>query len=114
MMPEWTPRPWQIAKNKWNAKAHEPWTDAIKIEGDIEANWVVPPLVCVTYRGDGQDANAHLIAAAPDLFEALEFIFEHIADKERGPRDLYPAFGLDASRAIEGARAALAKARGEP
>lgn len=30
------------------------------------------------------------------LYAALQFIFEYIADKERGPKDLYPAFGLDA------------------
>lgn len=51
--------------------------------------------------------------AATELYAALQFIFEHITDKERRPIDLYPAFGLDARRAIEMARAALAKARGE-
>jgi hypothetical protein len=59
-----------------------------------------------------EGSDAHLIAAAPELYAALKFVFEHIADKERGPRDLYPAFGLDAQRVIEMARAALAKARG--
>lgn len=60
-----------------------------------------------------REEDARLIAAAPELYAALNFIFERIADKERGPRDLYPAFGLDSSRAIEMAAAALAKARGE-
>ena len=55
-------------------------------------------------------ADARLIAAAPDLLAALKFIFEHIADKDRDLSDLYPAFGLNSSRAIEMARAALAKA----
>lgn len=57
--------------------------------------------------------DADLIGAAPDMLAALKFIFEHIADKERGPRDLYPAFGLNSSRAIEMARAAIAKAEGQ-
>lgn len=61
----------------------------------------------------GNAANAALIVAAPDMYAALDFIFEHIADKERHPRDLYPAFGLDARRVLEMAQAALAKARGE-
>jgi len=46
-----------------------------------------------------QDANAHLIAAAPELFEALEYVMT--------------AHGEQLSDAFEKAQAALAKARGE-
>jgi hypothetical protein len=63
------------------------------------------------------EANAALIVHAvnchDELVTALEYVFDHIADKNRGPRDLYPAFGLDAGRALEMVRAAIAKARGE-
>ena len=47
------------------------------------------------------EANAHLIAAAPDLYEALAGM-------------LHPSGGVYATEAVqERARAALAKARGE-
>ena len=39
--------------------------------------------------------------------KALEFVWDHIRDPARGPRDLYPAFGLDVSEAIEFVREAL-------
>lgn len=65
-------------------------------------------------RGDPAriEADARLIAAAPDMLAALQFILDHIADKHRGPSDLYPAFGLNASSAVEVVRAAIAKATG--
>jgi len=44
-----------------------------------------------------QDANAHLIAAAPELYKALEYCIKQI-----------PEFGD-----VPGIKAALAKARGE-
>lgn len=47
------------------------------------------------------DANAHLIAAAPDLYEALD-LFVDWMDEEEGAHAL-----------CDKARAALAKARGE-
>jgi hypothetical protein len=47
------------------------------------------------------------------MFEALQFIYEHIADPERTLRDLYPAFGLNSHRALAMTRDALLKARGE-
>lgn len=57
-----------------------------------------------------------LCAEAADTIEqmlaALKFVHEHITDKERGPRDLYPAFGLNSSRAIEMVSAAISKATG--
>lgn len=58
------------------------------------------------------EANARLIAAAPEMLDALKFVFDHIADPERGPRDLYPAFGLHSSTAVAMVRDAIAKAEG--
>lgn len=62
-----------------------------------------------TYEGtvaivqtEESEHNAHLIAAAPDLFEALEMVLEML-DMD--------GFGRDA--AIDVAHAALAKARGD-
>lgn len=56
------------------------------------------PLICSIYGTDGQpnQANALLIAAAPDLLSALEDLID-----SRGMEDLEPA------------RKAIAKARGE-
>lgn len=51
-------------------------------------------------------ANSKLIAAAPDLYEALEEIVQNAVVYYEGSMDIY-------SEAIENARNALAKARGE-
>src|SRR5687768_8810194 len=112
--PKWTPGPWRPRDEG------PPETDVCGPDGRLLAtafpnvdHGSEPPGLWLVKSIPEAEANARLIAAAPELYEALEFIFDHIADKERGPRDLYPAFGLDASRALEMARAALAKARGD-
>jgi hypothetical protein len=51
-------------------------------------------------------ANAHLIAAAPDLLEALVLLLQ--------VNDGVPMLGIEASKRIESARAAIAKAKGGP
>lgn len=73
-------------------------------------NWLViePAAVAVLTKPQ----LGRLLDDRKQLIEALQYIFEHITDKHRGPRDLYPAFGLDARRAIEMASAALARVRG--
>lgn len=58
---------------------------------------------------NGQDiANAHLIAAAPELFEALEYAVEQYG-KPGGPWNV----PNDPGGWLERARSALAKAKGE-
>lgn len=52
-----------------------------------------------------QKANSNLIAAAPDLLEALQLCEEFMS--------LLPSTGFDGLARIEGARAAIAKALGE-
>ncbi|MEQ5857268.1 hypothetical protein NFI08_16465 [Halomonas sp. EF61] len=76
-------------------------------------------LATIYSPGDPEaDANASLIAAAPELYEALE-VFGRLADQldgddevERTPDDEWAKFRLLASD-YRKARAALAKARGE-
>lgn len=98
---KWTPGPWEVA------------TEVFKTEQSnlVNWHWVGPAYswetrICrvVEYSNEEemQKANAHLIAAAPDLYEALEsmtvaYEFE---------------YGTDCPQARK-ARAALAKARGE-
>ena len=58
--------------------------------------------------GDEERANAHLIAAAPDLYEALNNVMSEISSCLRD-EEYY--FGT--TERFDNARAALAKARGE-
>lgn len=71
---------------------------AVQSDHDVEILW---------FENDPEpdDANAHLIAAAPDLYEALERCLNFIENTESEFGDLLPSGDV--------ARAALAKARGE-
>lgn len=61
----------------------------------------------ISFDGEeNTEANARLIAAAPDLLEALEFFFNIMHDFESSRRKGYVTFALNQ------ARAALAKAKG--
>ena len=59
--------------------------------------------ICEMAKWEGQDnrANAHLIAAAPDMLEALNECLEAFAE-----------LGIDATLPVLHARAAIKKARG--
>lgn len=96
----WTPGPWQV-------KFDEDWMDTM----------IIAPGGAATAKAwdlwedseDGKvtqmptDANAHLIAAAPELYEALRITKVHLE-----------ASGFDAKgKVVAQANAALAKARGE-
>jgi hypothetical protein len=61
---------------------------------------------------DGQEANARLIAAAPDMLAALE-AYDAAMSSCWGDIDGLPPGNPDAARCWLLARAALAKARGE-
>lgn len=59
------------------------------------------------------EANARLIAAAPDLLEALEWALAEIEGRTRyTPNDIYEAME-QRENALEAAQAAIAKARGD-
>lgn len=90
-MSEWTPGPWEAVNER----------DVDTADGK-----------CIAIMGVGVDefeANAHLIAAAPDLYEALEKILRECGDEMS---DGYLANFVHSDKASV-ARAALAKARGE-
>jgi hypothetical protein len=89
-----------------------PWNIWYKGEKDIPAiannyaNTGHATDIC-TVDGENQDANAHLIAAAPELLEACEAALE-VTDSI-----LVPALGTAGLQLAERLRAAIAKARGE-
>lgn len=99
---KFTPGPWEAERNSsyWEVRPHRKWNDdhiPYSI-GDVCASEPGNP------DGGLQEANARLIAAAPDLLEALE--------------DMLEDFGLnymdfDAYDAVTSkAKAAIAKATG--
>jgi hypothetical protein len=61
-------------------------------------------VVCYTGNGPTSEANARLIAAAPDLYDALDNLVANVTEAFPALADLGP---------ITKAHAALAKARGE-
>ena len=86
--PKFTPAPWFITANKLNVK-----------------NVNLDKLICFTSNEttyNESEANANLIAAAPDLYEALVGVLK-----------LWDATIGSEEDAIKQARKAIAKARGE-
>lgn len=63
------------------------------------------------YESIDDEANARLIAAAPDLLDALERLFEHTAMIHNGWGEIDNT--KEANSAIRDARAAIAKAKGD-
>ena len=97
--PKWTKGPWAA---KWS-KYEE---DNFIVQAGMPSNRV---LAQFDGDGDGPDdqslADAHLIAAAPDMAEALEKALNFITNTESEMGETLPCG--------DAARAALAKARGE-
>lgn len=92
----WTPGPWWVEGEVVCAP-----------DGD-NFPWYVAIAERCGYPNDQSRANAHLIAAAPELYEALEALSEHFTQ-------VVKAFRVDSEEheTLVAARAALAKARGE-
>ena len=90
---KWTPGPWRaksvvVENGEWMGVA-------VQSDSDVELLW---------FENDPEpdDANAHLISAAPDLYDALQAMVDY-CNAECGSK-IYP--GHQANQA-------LAKARGE-
>lgn len=91
MRNQWTPGPWAATKPKANGEVF------------IKDTRVPPQLITSAVQSDrehGATANARLIAAAPALADALDGLLNALPSGTSHP-------------AIQAARAALAKARGE-
>jgi hypothetical protein len=91
--PKFTPGPWEVKYKNGE-------TQLLMSDGDIHmCNMHYYPWV------PENDADWHLIAAAPDLYEALEAVLSSIPDMGN--------YYDGAEDAFEQARTALAKARGD-
>jgi len=106
---KWTQGPWRAKREG----------QSIFIDASIGNGTAQEVAVCQpTHNWEHQGYNAHLIAAAPELYEALE-VFAACADEldatretEMTPDDEWAKFRLLASD-YRKARAAIAKAKGE-
>ena len=99
---KWTPGPWKWADDRDK-------TGLIYLTGVLIAEHTDG-----TPWGDDMDrANAHLIAAAPELYEALEEIRDMLWSRPDISDRLRPLMGFAEEATNQKARAALAKARGE-
>lgn len=74
------------------------------VESANEHGWANDGWIICACDGPDQGANAHLIAAAPELYEALEKMVRAA---------MYGSFNTVDSHPLPLARAALSKARGE-
>lgn len=86
-----TPGPWSLHK-RGPAERYE-------VQHGIPGNWSP---ICVTFCGSQQEANARLIAAAPELLDICESILAEVD---------YEGLQLESGRAAK-LRAAIAKATG--
>jgi len=94
---KFTKGPWSIEYDQWNSleQPRDVWACIIAPDPNDAVPWFVANVLCCAESS----ANASLIAAAPEMYEALDFVSAHLTN--------------DPLAAHERIRAALAKARGE-
>lgn len=100
-----TPGPWRAEAhpNGWHIKHGSRWNAALERDVGVDVDF--------RSRGVEGDANAHLIAAAPDLLIALEEVTKmYVKLGNSGDCGFWTPESQDE---IIAARAAVAKARGE-
>ena len=98
METKWTPGPWAYEiQPGYACITHERGSIAAASYAKLLDNSPLP-----------MEANARLIAAAPDLYEALERLMQELIAQLYGN-----IIFIDTTKAMEQARAALAAARGE-
>lgn len=91
-----TPGPWSVRKHGYPI-----------ITDDAKNKWIAT-IHSVEPENEVREANAHLIAAAPELYEALEELCRYANDSNDCQ------YGTLSTRLVKDiAEAALAKARGE-
>ena len=103
---KWTKGPWTFFEHSW---AHTGIFSSGKRVAALELSEVTEETE--EALGDEMAANAHLIAAAPDLYEALEAMVEWYGKRNHTDNHLLPMDSQE--HEIADAMMALAKARGE-
>lgn len=109
--PKFTPGPWLYQQGfLWRGSGKLMPTGPLKIAG----HGYIPDFVD---NDEEAQANSRLIAAAPELYEALQdawsalqYIKQHYHDERTASGELY---GIGWDRVATAVRSALAKARGE-
>lgn len=106
MEKKFTPGVWEVEKIKeLNG------TEYLKIFGELkpchQLGKICTPIVRTYFSGDRDLANAHLIASAPELYEALEMVLKFHNDNEAH------GDGFLHDHEVQKVESALAKARGE-
>jgi len=98
--PKWTPGPWHHSDgNTYFQKTGKLMTGDLILGPEMWAgDWIAA--VWQNENVTIQEANARLIAAAPDLYNALDVLLGEVQD--------------DSLDCVKQAKAALARARGEP
>lgn len=102
-MNKYTPGPWFIEDNGRAISSNAVTGIALVSMANIRYGWDGPDFVTASHRA----ANARLIAAAPELLEALKYCRNKIAYMQAHGEWYSPG------RAIEMADAAIAKATGD-
>lgn len=101
-----TPGPWSATPDNYNGDV------VMRIRGDDRSRLlftlVYPGSLLSAAEKAETAANGYLIASAPDLYAALEHLFKLLEPMEQDGRLQVPGLAT-----LNGARAALRKARGE-
>lgn len=100
-----TPGPWFVEDNDRAISSNAATDIALVNMANIRYGWDGPDFLTASHRA----ANAHLIAAAPELLEQLQDVLARIEKSEEWWMDCPDRGGFDAN-AI---RSAIAKATGE-
>lgn len=104
--PTFTPGPWKVEEDGDESVV----VGTSPVSSPIVA-WVNTTKGTETQPGccGNPEANANLIAAAPELYEALETLLKHHSGPQPVDNEAFETVAKD----VEQARAVLAKARGE-
>ena len=101
MKPKHTPGPWGVAgqrsNKRWAVVRNDSWSDLPLMDG-----WTIADVYSRKMNADEDEANARLIAAAPEMLDALKWLIEFCGLNQYDKND----------PAIAKVWAALAKAEG--